>query len=87
MRGNDFIARGYRAADVTNCFDGVGDTAFLLKRMAGRQAERSETPARRAAGNPKLPGNRDYWPDKTHLALHRKERLFLPADTKEAWLL
>jgi hypothetical protein len=44
----------------TNRFDEAGDAAFLLKRMAGRQVQ--------------LPGKRDYWPDKTHLAWHREHK-------------
>ena len=47
----------YRVVVATNRFDEAGDAAFLLKRTAGRQVQ--------------LPGNRDYWPDKTHLAWHR----------------
>jgi len=47
----------YRVLVATNRFDEAGDAAFLLKRMEGRQVQ--------------LPGNRDFWPDKTHLAWHR----------------
>jgi putative restriction endonuclease len=65
----------YRVLVAKDRFDEAGDVAFLLKRMAGRQAELDETPARRAAGNPKLPGNRDFWPDKTNLAWHREHRM------------
>jgi hypothetical protein len=52
---------GCRVLVATNRFDEAGDAAFLLKRMAGRQVQ--------------LPGKRDYWPDKTHLAWHRENRL------------
>lgn len=38
----------------------LSSAAFLLKRMAGRQVQ--------------LPGKRDFWPDKTHLAWHRVNR-------------
>jgi len=51
----------YRVLVATNRFDEAGDAAFLLKRMTGRQV--------------KLPGSRDYWPDKTRLAWHREHRL------------
>lgn len=46
----------YRVA--SNRFDGTGDAAFLLKRMSGQKIE--------------LTDNRYYWPDKAHLAWHRK---------------
>ena len=49
---------GYRVLVATNRFDEAGDAAFLLKPMAGRQV--------------RLPGKRDYWPDKTHVAWHRE---------------
>jgi hypothetical protein len=47
------------------------DGAFLLKRMAGRPVQ--------------LPGHRDFWPDKTHLAWNRINRLEMikAMDTKE----
>ena len=51
----------YRVLVATNRFDEAGDAAFLLKRMEGRQVQ--------------LPGKRDYWPDKTHLAWHRQNKL------------
>ncbi|MCG3148535.1 MAG: hypothetical protein PCFJNLEI_01979 [Verrucomicrobiae bacterium] len=81
----------------TNRFDEAGDAAFLLKQMEGRQAERSgaefdetphavlrwQTPTRRfPVGNPKLPGDRDYWPDKTHLAWHRVNTFASPPNTR-----
>jgi hypothetical protein len=44
---------GYRVLVATNRFDEAGDAAYLLKRIAGQQVQ--------------LPGERDYWPDKTHL--------------------
>ena len=44
---------------VSNRFDEAGDATFLLRRMAGRQVQ--------------LPGNRDYWPEMTHLAWHRQQ--------------
>ena len=50
----------YRVLVAPNRFDEAGEAAFLLKRMAGRQIQ--------------LPGHRDYWPDKTHLAWHREKR-------------
>ncbi|MCG3149988.1 MAG: hypothetical protein PCFJNLEI_03455 [Verrucomicrobiae bacterium] len=50
----------YRVLVATNRFDEAGDAAFLLKRMEGRQVQ--------------LPGKRDYWPDKTHMAWHREKR-------------
>lgn len=53
----------YRVIVAANRFDEAGNAAFLLKGRAGRQVQ--------------LPGNRDYWPDKTHLAWHR-ERKFGP---------
>ncbi len=53
----------YRVIVAANRFDEAGSAAFLLKRMAGWQV--------------RLPGNREYWPDKTHLAWHR-ERMFGP---------
>ena len=40
--------------------DEAGDAAFLLKRKQGQQVQ--------------LSGNRDFWPDKTHLAWHRENR-------------
>jgi putative restriction endonuclease len=51
----------YRVLVATNRFDEAGAAAFLLKRMEGRQVQ--------------LPGKRDYWPDKTHLAWHREMKL------------
>jgi putative restriction endonuclease len=51
----------YRVVVAANRFDEAGDTAFLLKRSAGRQVQ--------------LPGKRDHWPDKTHLAWHRANKL------------
>lgn len=43
-----------------NRFDEAGDATFLLKRMEGRQVQ--------------LPGKRDFWPDKMHLAWHRERK-------------
>ena len=57
----------------TTRFDDAGDAAYLLNRMEGRQVQ--------------LPGKRDYWPDKTHLAWHRPSR-FADSRTitmKDAW--
>jgi len=51
---------GYRVLPTTNRFDEAGAAAFLLKRVAGRQV--------------RLPGKRDYWPDKTHVAWHREHQ-------------
>jgi putative restriction endonuclease len=53
----------YRVLVATNRFDEAGDAAFLLKRMAGRPVQ--------------LPGHRDFWPDKAHLAWHREHRMGL----------
>jgi hypothetical protein len=50
----------YRVLVATNRFDEAGHDAFLLKRMAGWRVQ--------------LPGKRDYWPDKMHLAWHRKNK-------------
>ena len=41
-------------------FDEAGPEAFLLRRSAGKQIE--------------LPANRSYWPDRSHLAWHRKHK-------------
>ena len=54
----------YRVLVAKDRFDEAGDAAFLLKRMAGRLVQ--------------LPGHRDFWPDKTHLAWHRNKRLSSP---------
>ncbi len=51
----------YRVIVATNRFDEARDDTFLLKQMAGRQVQ--------------LPGKRNYWPDKTHLAWHRENKL------------
>ena len=51
----------YRVIVATNRFDEARDDTFLLKQMAGRQVQ--------------LPGIRNYWPDKTHLAWHRENKL------------
>jgi putative restriction endonuclease len=50
----------YKVIVATARFDEAGDNAYLLKRMDGRQIN--------------LPGNRNYWPDKTHLAWHRDNK-------------
>jgi len=54
----------YKVIVASNRFDEAGDAAFLLKRIAGRPIQ--------------LPDKRDYWPDKTHLAWHRKRYDFEP---------
>ena len=41
-------------------FDEAGPDAFLLRRSPGRQIE--------------LPADRNYWPDRSHLAWHRKHK-------------
>jgi putative restriction endonuclease len=41
-------------------FDEAGPDAFLLRRSPGRQIE--------------VPANRSYWPDRSHLAWHRKHK-------------
>jgi putative restriction endonuclease len=50
----------FRVLVASNRFHEAGDAAFLLKRKAGQQIQ--------------LPGKRDYWPDKAHLAWHREHR-------------
>jgi hypothetical protein len=63
----------YRAIVATNRFDEAGNATFLQKRMAGRPVQ--------------LPGNRDYWPDKTHMAWHR-ENTFVDSSIitiKDTW--
>jgi predicted restriction endonuclease len=59
-RGLWSITYDYRVIAAANRFDEAGDAAFLLKRMEGRHIQ--------------LPGSRDYWPDKMHLAWHRDNR-------------
>jgi putative restriction endonuclease len=48
----------YQIIVSTNRFHESGDDALLLARMAGRRIL--------------LPRSRDYWPERTHLAWHRK---------------
>jgi len=50
----------YRVIVATDRFDEAGEEAFLLKGLAGRQLQ--------------LPGKRDYWPNKAHLAWHRDHK-------------
>lgn len=54
----------YRVIVSANRFDEAGDAAYLLKQMDG--------------GRIHLPANRDYWPDKTHLAWHRNNKFANP---------
>ncbi len=60
---------GYRLLVATHRFDEAGDAAFLLKRMAGRQV--------------RLPGKRDFWPDKMHLGWHRKNKFAVEREESE----
>ncbi len=50
----------YRVIVAKDRFDEAGEDAFLLKRFAGRRVE--------------LPGRRENWPDRAHLAWHRENR-------------
>lgn len=50
----------YRVIVAINRFHESGDNALLLSRLAGRRIN--------------VPGDPNYWPDKTHLAWHRKHK-------------
>lgn len=54
------LTDGYEVIVATHRFDEAGHEAFLLSRMAGKKIL--------------LPANKNYWPDKTHLAWHRKRK-------------
>jgi putative restriction endonuclease len=54
------LDKDYRVIVAVDRFDEMGEDAFLLKRLAGRQI--------------RLPTRRDYWPDRTHLAWHRERK-------------
>lgn len=54
------VTDDYEIIVAINRFDESGHESFLLKEMTGRRIG--------------LPSNRAYWPDKTHLAWHRRHK-------------